>query len=241
MHVLLVVFAATLIRSAFGFGEALVAVPLLALRLPIRVAAPLAVLLSITTAGVVVAQDWRKIHLRSASLLVAASLAGIPLGLLLLRTGEQRMIKAALAILVLAFSGYSLSRRQLPELKTDSSLGLLACGFCAGVLGGAFGMNGPPLVVYGSMRRWSAQHFRATLQAYFLPASILGFLGFWLAGLWTPIVTRLYLWSLPVMLPAILLGRALNDRMEGDKFLRLVYFGLIGIGVLLLAQSFHSQ
>jgi uncharacterized membrane protein YfcA len=110
LHVLLVVFAATLIRSAFGFGEALVAVPLLALRLPIRVAAPLAVLLSITTAGVVVAQDWRKIHLRSASLLVVASLAGIPLGLLLLRTGEQRLIKAALAILVLVFSAYSLSR-----------------------------------------------------------------------------------------------------------------------------------
>ena len=31
-------------------------------------------------------------------------------------------------------------------------------------------MNGPPLAIYGSMRRWSAQHFRATLQGYFLPA-----------------------------------------------------------------------
>ena len=37
-------FIATLIRSAFGFGEALVAVPLLAFRMPLPVAAPLAVL-----------------------------------------------------------------------------------------------------------------------------------------------------------------------------------------------------
>ncbi len=45
LHVLVVIFIATLVRSAFGFGEALVAVPLHALRIPITVAAPLAVLM----------------------------------------------------------------------------------------------------------------------------------------------------------------------------------------------------
>ena len=78
------IFVATLIRSVFGFGEALVAVPLLALRLPVNVAAPLAVLVSITVAAVIIAQDWRKIHLRSTGWLVLPTLFGIPLGLLLL-------------------------------------------------------------------------------------------------------------------------------------------------------------
>ena len=78
LQVLLVVFAATLIRSTFGFGEALIAVPLLALTIPIEIAAPLAVLLSITIAAVVVAQDWRKIHLRSTAWLVAPTLVGVP-------------------------------------------------------------------------------------------------------------------------------------------------------------------
>jgi uncharacterized membrane protein YfcA len=57
LHVVAVLFLATLIRSSFGFGEALVAVPLLALRIPIQVAAPLAVLVSIAVAAIVVAQD----------------------------------------------------------------------------------------------------------------------------------------------------------------------------------------
>jgi uncharacterized membrane protein YfcA len=48
---------ATLFRSAFGFGEALVAVPLLALLIPVEEAVPLATLVSITVAAVVVAQD----------------------------------------------------------------------------------------------------------------------------------------------------------------------------------------
>ncbi len=88
VYVLLVIFVATLIRSAFGFGEALVAVPLLAIRIPISVAAPLAVLVSITVAAVIIAQDWRNIHVRSAGWLVVSTLFGIPLGLMLLTEGE---------------------------------------------------------------------------------------------------------------------------------------------------------
>lgn len=45
IFVMTVIFLATFIRSAFGFGEALVAVPLLALIMPVDVAAPVAVLL----------------------------------------------------------------------------------------------------------------------------------------------------------------------------------------------------
>ncbi len=81
LGVLAIVFIATLIRSAFGFGEALVAVPLLAFFIPLRVAAPLAVLISVTIAGVIVVQDWQKIHLRSAGWLVVSTFCGIPLSL----------------------------------------------------------------------------------------------------------------------------------------------------------------
>jgi hypothetical protein len=237
LHVLLVIFVATLIRSAFGFGEALIAVPLLALFIPIDVAAPLAVLVSITIAGVVVVQDWRKIHIRSTGWLVLATLFGIPLGLLLLTSAHQGLVKAALAIFIMAFSVYSLLVKRPPELQSDSRRWLLACGFCAGVLGGAYGMNGPPLAVYGAMRRWSAQQFRATLQGYFLPASLVGMGGYWAAGLWVPAVTHYYLVSLPVAIPAIVLGRAMNHRMRGDAFLKYVYAGLMAIGALLLVQA----
>lgn len=237
LQVLAVVFVATLIRSAFGFGEALFAVPLLALFIPLKIAAPLAVLVSITIAAVVVAQDWRKIHLRSTGWLVGATLFGIPVGLLLLTSSHQQAVKITLAIFILAFAVYSLLGSKPPELKQDSRVWLLGCGFVAGVFGGAYGMNGPPLVIYGAMRRWSAQHFRATLQGYFLPASLIGMAGYWLAGLWVPAVTHYYLLSLPVLLPAIWLGRVVNHRLHGEAFLRYIYIGLAGIGAVLLVQS----
>jgi uncharacterized membrane protein YfcA len=233
--VLAVLFLATLIRSAFGFGEALVAVPLLALLIPVEIAAPLAVLLSITVAVVVVVQDWHQIHFRSAWRLVLSTFFGIPLGLLLLTAVAEPIVKAILAVVIVAFSLYCLvSRRQL-ELPDDRFAWIF--GFLAGVLGGAYGMNGPPLVIYGALRRWPAEQFRATLQGYFLPASLVGLFGYWLAGLWVPTVTRYFFLSLPVALVAIVLGRMVNRRMRGHRFLVYVHLGLVVVGTALLIQS----
>lgn len=238
VYVVAVVVIATLIRSALGFGEALVAVPLLALRVPVQVAAPLAVLVSITVAAIVVVQDWRHVQLRSAGWLVLATLAGIPIGLALLTRLDARLVKGALGVVILAFALYSLVRRVPFHLREDRLPWLLGCGFVAGVLGGAYGMNGPPLVVYGSLRRWSAEHFRATLQAYFLPASMLGMAGYAAAGLWTPVVTHDYLVSLPGTLAAIALGRIVNRKLgRGRHFLRWAYGGLAVVATALLVQS----
>jgi uncharacterized protein len=98
-------------------------------------------------------------------------------------------------------------------------------------------MNGPPLVIYGAMRRWSPQHFRATLQGYFLPAGIVAMIGYGFAGLWVSAVTHYYLISLPAAIPAIFVGRFVNLRLSGESFLKYVYAGLAGVGVLLLIQA----
>jgi uncharacterized membrane protein YfcA len=235
LPVLGIVFLATLVRSAFGFGEALVSVPLLALVIPVPVAVPLAVLLSVTVAGLILAQDWRKVHARSAWWLILPTFAGIPVGLFVLTAAPAPAVKVAMAAVIIAFSGYCLLGRRKLHLPDDRLA--WAFGLGAGVLGGAYGMNGPPLVVYGTLRGWTPEHFRATLQGYFLPASAAGMCGYWLAGLWVPDVTRYFLLSLVPVAVAVLLGRAANRRMRAEAFVRFVHVGLIGIALLLLAQA----
>ncbi|HWG43321.1 MAG TPA: sulfite exporter TauE/SafE family protein [Gemmataceae bacterium] len=238
IRVMAVIFLATTIRSAFGFGEALVAMPLLALiNIPVKVAAPLVALLSVVVAIVVIAEDWRKVHFRSASWLVVSAFCGIPFGLLLLTMADERIVKVILATVLITFSTYCLRGARQLELKSDSLGWLLGFGFISGVLGGAYNMNGPPLVIYGALRHWSAERFRATLQGYFLPASLLGLCGYCMAGLWVADVTRYFLISLPILLAAIFLGRAINRRMQGRSFVRYVYVGLVLVGIILLIQS----
>jgi uncharacterized membrane protein YfcA len=235
VYVVTVLFCATFIRSTFGFGEALFAVPLLAFVLPIDVAAPVGVLVSITVAAIVAAQDWRHVQGRIAGRLVLFSALGIPLGLLLLRSAAEPSVKAALGVIVAAFALFALLSHDSLTLHNDSLAWMF--GISAGILGGAYGMNGPPLAVYGSLRRWPPAQFRATLQAYFLPASLMGMIGYWIAGLWTPSVNRYYLKSLPAVLVAIVLGRWTGKRLDARRFLLYVHCGLLAIGVALLLQA----
>jgi hypothetical protein len=56
--------------------------------------------------------------------------------------------------------------------------------------------------------------------------------------MWTPVVNRFYLLSLPGVLLAILLGRLVNRRMNPRQFVLYVHSGLIVIGAILLIQAF---
>jgi uncharacterized membrane protein YfcA len=227
-------FIATLVRSTFGFGESLVAVPLFVLFIPLDVAVPLSVLISIFVALVVVIQDHKEIHFNSAKWLIIYAFLGIPVGLLILLYGNEYWVKIGLGLLIIAYSVYTMAAKNTLQLEHDSRGWLFLCGFLSGVLGGAYGVNGPPLVVYGNARRWSAQHFRATLQAYFLPASLFGVAGYAFRGLlgWT--VLKYFLIALPAVIPAIFLGRYFNRRLHGAAFFKYVYWGLIVIGCLLV-------
>jgi uncharacterized membrane protein YfcA len=229
------VFVATLVRSTFGFGEALVAVPLLAFVIDVEVAVPLATLFSVVIAAIILAQDWRHVHLRSAWSLLIPTLFGIPLGLWGLKTLPEVVIKSLLAAVIITFSSYCLFNRHKLHLRDERWA--WAFGFVAGILGGAYGMNGPPLVVYGTLRGWTPERFRATLQGYFFPASLLGLCGYAATGLWVPAVTGYFLLAFPSAVAAILIGRAVNRRMHMATFARYVYVGLIAIGIVLVAGS----
>jgi uncharacterized protein len=65
--------------------------------------------------------------------------------------------------------------------------------------------------------------------------------GYWLTGRWVREVTRYYLLSLPVVLSAILLGRALHHRLKDRRLLVYVYIGLIAVGVTLLVQAVWNE
>jgi len=234
--VLLISFVATLVRSTFGFGESLIAVPLLILFLPIEISVPLSVLLSVLIAVIVVMQDHRKIHFQSAKWLILYAMPGIPVGLMLLLFASDFWVELVLGLLLVFHSLYSLLEKERPHQVTNDQWWLFICGFLSGVFGGAYGINGPPLVVYGKLQRWSANRFRATLQAYFFVASTVSIIGYAYKGLISGSVVVNFLYAIPAALPAIFFGRYLNNRLGSNEFYRYVYMALLLVGVFLLIR-----
>jgi hypothetical protein len=72
---------------------------------------------------------------------------------------------------IIALAVWSLMPRAHLHLRNDRLAGFF--GFAAGR---------PPLAMYGSLRQWPPANFRATLQGYFLPASLAGMAGYCTSG-----------------------------------------------------------
>ena len=230
--ILSILFLATLVHSTLGFGTGLVAMPLLTLMIEVKTATALVAFVIMTNTLIITWGAWRSADWRSAWRLIVSSLVGIPVGLLMLRQAPEGVIKVGLGVVIILVSLYQLMQPQLKKL--DQSRWVYFFGFLGGILGGAYNTNAPPIVIYGVMRRWSPARFRATLQGYFLPTSVLIWLGHGMSGLWSAEVLYLYSLTLPLLFLAVFLGYRLNHHIPATGFERLLHGALIGLGILLV-------
>lgn len=240
--VVLVVFLGALTRTTFGFGEALVSMPLLTL-LPVHLhtSVSLVGLVGLTVAFLTVTTGWRHIHRRALIPLVLAALVGIPFGLIMVTVVPTKVVTGVLGIALMAYGIYSLIRHFFAYTETKDRLhhplwGLLF-GFASGVFGSAYNFNGVPVAVYGSLRGWHPNNFRSTMQAYFFISGTLIVTGQALSGMWNMNVFALYLFSLPAMVAGIVVGTLLHRNISTVKFQRYVFLLIASLGLVLFVKS----
>lgn len=238
LTVVAIVFVAALVHSTLGFGTALVAMPMLVTVLDVEVATPLVGLTMLTTIALLLVRAWRDLDVRAAMHLLAASIFGIPIGLLILRIAPHGLFKTGLGLLLIAVGLYNLRSSVLPRLEHIGWTHLF--GFLSGVLGSAYNVNAAPVAVYGILKRWPPEGFRATLQGYFFPSTLLIVGSHAMAGLWTEDVFEFYLPAVPAIILAVVCGRIIGARIPVDRFQRVLYAALTAFGTLLLAQPLIS-
>jgi uncharacterized membrane protein YfcA len=102
-------------------------------------------------------------------------------------------------------------------------------------------MNGPPVVAYGALRRWPVQRFRATLQSYFLPSSVMIAAGHAIAGLWNREVLLYSVIALPATLAGVALGGRLAGRLRAERFDLTISILLVVLGAVLIAQTMSGS
>lgn len=233
-----VVFLGSLMRAVFGFGDSVVSMPLLAL-LPISFSTSVSLigLAGFTVAILTVLSGWKEVDRPVLRRLSLATLIGIPFGLGLVKFAPKILITSILSIFLILYGIYSLSNPNLNQAKLGKKLqgpmGTGPFGFAAGMLGSAYNMNGIPIVVYGTMRKWDPIVFRETLQAHFLVSSLMIILGHFLGGFWSKELFILYGFSLPAIALAIWLGNFLYSRIPSQQFKRYVFILIILLGIFL--------
>ncbi|MEO8610628.1 MAG: sulfite exporter TauE/SafE family protein [Chloroflexota bacterium] len=234
LAVIIVIFLAIVIKGIIGFGEALIAMPLLTLAVGLQTAAPLVGLMGTLITAIVAIEQWREVDFSATWRLVLGSALGIPVGLILLKLVPAPWMMHGMGILLVIYAAYTLIAPHWEGLSHPAWVYIF--GFFAGMLGSAYNTSGPPVVIYASARRWSPEQFRATLQGCFLPMSLMVIFSHAVSGLWTPTVLVMFLLILPIILVAYWAGTYASRYIPADQFARLVRVGLGILGVMLVIR-----
>jgi uncharacterized protein len=222
------------VRSSIGFGDALVAMGLVTSWVGLQTATPLVALVGTVISSVILTSQWRQLNLQVALPLIISTLAGIPIGLVVLKFAPEQSARAVLGGFLVAYGTYGLLRIKLPVITTDRFASLF--GFIAGIFGGAYNTNGPLIVVYGTLKRWQPEQFRLTLQGYFFFTNFLILAGHAISGLWTTKVWSLFFVSLPAVGISVWLGSIANQYIKHELFEKLIFGVLVIIGLLSLLK-----
>jgi len=228
-----VLFAAYLVRGITSFGSALVAVPPLAMILPLTIVVPMIVLLD--NLGSLTHSVRNLHHIRWHDLwpLLPFTLIGILTALYLLKSLNPELLQTALAIFIISYAIYTLL--PLPELK-GSRLWAVPAGLMAGLIGTLFGTGGPFTVIYLQLRQLDKTAFRGTIATIFLLDGGTRLIGFTLSGFYSIDTLILITAALPIMAGGLYVGGHIHTNLSQQAFVRIISAILLISGFSLLLK-----
>ncbi len=224
-----ILLAAYLIRGITGFGSGLVAVPLLALFMPLQFVVPLVLLLDFTASLVIGGLHFKRVQWGELGVLVPFGIVGVIAGTSLLVKLPPGPMLFALSAFVFIFAVRSLFN--IRGDKPASRGWAVPAALTGGTVGALFGTGGPPYVIYLSHRIRDKSDLRATFSALFFFEGLTRIVSFLVAGLLlTAQVWIAYIVALPLVLGALYLGGHMHVSLRQEQMTRLV-------GMLLLVSS----
>lgn len=227
--------AAYFVFGLSGFGSGLVAIPVLTHLWPVQFVLPVMVLLDLAASSSVGLRERRHAQWRELLYLAPPTALGLLAGVTLLVTLPQKASLAALGAAVMVFGVIAL--RAPASYRIASRGWSVPAGLVSGIASGAFGVGGPPVVVYLSARLPDKKALRATLATmFFISVSIRAVL-LVLAGLlaYRELVTALAL--VPFGVVGLLLGSRVHLSLSRDQFARFVAGLVIVAGVSLVVRA----
>lgn len=227
-----VMFLYTFVGICAGFGGGLTSMPLITMVLPLKMAAPMSVIVGTGTALYATWLSRKETDWKSAAVLIIFSLLGIPVGLYALSYLPDHIMKIGLGGFIILYSFYSLFIPRLPVY--DKRWIAAPMGAVAGALGAAFSTNGPPVVMYGMLRNLGPAAFRGTLNAFFTANNIAIIGGLTTSGILTISTVKLVVLCIPTMILGSIVGQYVHKRISVKVFRIMVFLLLIASGAMLI-------
>src|SRR5699024_3521813 len=164
VYILISIFLGGLVRTYFGFGEALVSMPLLALiGLNLHTSISLVGLAGLTVASLNIFLDYRNIKIKVLILIMLESILGITVGILILQFIATSFIQIMVVVFLILNGIYAFWKitffKNRYNIILKSNIWPSLTGMISGVLGSLYNSHGVPVVIYGTMAPWHIKDF----------------------------------------------------------------------------------
>lgn len=194
------IFCAAIVRGFSGFGFSLLSISALSLVYSPAEIVPSIFLLEVAASLHLLPSIWKDVHWRSLLPLTMGCLLATPIGVYLLANVPARPMQLALSLFVLVatallWKGYAL--KSMPGTIASTT-----AGAASGLANGAFGIGGPPVVLFYFSSPAGNVAGRASLIIFFLLTDIIGLANQSVYGL----VTKEALWRALLFLPTLIVG-----------------------------------
>lgn len=232
----LCIFMSHMVAGVTGFGNQIVALPLLALLVGLDAGKTTLVVLGTVMYTILTIRWHERVNVRALLPIVLFTGIGLVLGMILYERLPEHASKIALGVFVIVMGVQGLVRPALLNHVPDFVAKLLLVA--GGVVHGAFTTGGPLLVIYCRRALPHKSEFRSTLGVMWIALNI-GLMAGWAISGWpAPDKTlKLALVGLPFVLAGLYTGEYLHHRFDGPAFRAVVNCVLIVNGLILLVSA----
>ncbi len=229
---------ASFIQRTTGFGFGIFIMTMLPFLMPsYGEAVTLSGLLAITTSSVIAWRMraylcWRRLWTILLSFVVVSTVA-----IFVLKRIEDQTLRQILGVALVVISIYFMVFSQHIKLPTTKGV-QVGAGALSGLMGGFFGMQGPPAVLYFIQSEPSKEHYMAMAQTYFLLGNSVMTVVRAYNGFLTPTVLTDYCYGLGGVLVGTTLGAWVFQKIPARVFRYIVYayIGLSGIVIFVTSS-----
>jgi uncharacterized membrane protein YfcA len=232
------IFLAAIVRGFSGFGFSLLAITAISLVMPAREIVPSIFLLEVAASLNLIPSIWREIDWRGIAFLLIGYVIALPFGAWALASIPAPPMQLALGIFVIATA--ILMLRGFRMEKTPGAAATTATGAASGLLNGAFGTGGPPVVLFYFSTPAAAAVGRASVIAFFFMTDTLGLIGQAYSGIITTRIFAQFIAWIPALLIGIFIGVKGFKHMDQAKFRRAVLIILIALAIVTLVKAVHD-
>ena len=181
-----------MVRIVFGFGEALVTMPLLALlNLDFKLSISVVAIVGLLVAFPVFIRSRGNLDWSIIKRLLIGSIIGTPIGIIIVKWANEDVIIKFLGVFILLYGAINLINyyKNIYQVKLNiPKFYDYIAGIVSGVLGSAYNSHGVPIIIYGTLKKWHVTDLKNFTSTLFITGCFIvfshGVSGFWSISLW---------------------------------------------------------